>query len=149
MFLCRNINDILRNGNESEALPRRKRNIDDQQKLDSELTGSELVRKYVTFHFFFPVGQHSPLYTLSGLWYLSTPLFTRYTGLLQYRANCKRVRAIYQNVYNVILGILIIPASYLYSYFGHTLIATTKCGWSKISWLCRIRETIYFLSLKT
>ena len=105
--MSRNINDTLRNGNESDAPPRRKRNIDDQQNLDSELTGSELVRKYVTFHFFFPVGQHSPLYTLSGLWYLSTPLFTRYTGLLQYRANCKRVRAIYQNVYNVILGILI------------------------------------------
>lgn len=48
-----------------------------------ELTGSELVRKYVTFHFFFPVGQHHPA--------AGNPLLTRENGLLDYQANCDKV----------------------------------------------------------
>ena len=50
---------------------------------DEELTGSELVRKYVTFHFYFPVGQHHPPQ--------GTPLLTRENGLFQYQANCDKV----------------------------------------------------------
>ena len=51
-----------------------------------KLTGSELVRKFVTFHFFFPVGQHHP-----GA---GTPLLTRENGLLNYQANCDKVNSI-------------------------------------------------------
>ena len=50
---------------------------------NKELTGSELVRKFVTFHFFFPVGQHHPA--------VGTPLLTRENGLLNYQANCDKV----------------------------------------------------------
>ena len=50
---------------------------------NKELTGSELVRKFVTFHFFFPVGQHHPA--------AGTPLLTRENGLLDYQANCDKV----------------------------------------------------------
>ena len=50
---------------------------------NKELTGSELVRKFVTFHFFFPVGQHHPE---TGI-----PLLTRENGLLNYQANCDKV----------------------------------------------------------
>ena len=51
-----------------------------------KLTGSELVRKFVTFHFFFPVGQHHPA--------AGTPLLTRENGLLNYQANCDKVNSI-------------------------------------------------------
>ena len=50
---------------------------------DKTLTGSELVRKYVTFHFYFPVGRHHPA---KGI-----PLLTLENGLLQYQANCDKV----------------------------------------------------------
>ena len=147
MILCRKINESLRNGVEGELPPRRKRNLDDQHQWVSEITGSELVRKYVTFHFFFPVGRHSPLYTLSGLWYLSNPLFTSHTGLLQYKANCKRVCCIFLHIQCIFQDIKML-FSYLYSYLNHSLTATPKCRWSEISWLCRFRGTIHVLSLK-
>ena len=54
---------------------------------NNELTGSELVRKFVTFHFFFPVGQHHPA--------AGTPLLTRENGLLDYQANCDKVFCIH------------------------------------------------------
>ena len=47
------------------------------------ITGSELVRKYVTFHFYFPVGQHHPP---DG-----NPILTNQNGLLMYKANCDKV----------------------------------------------------------
>ena len=50
---------------------------------DELLTGSQLVRKYVTFHFYFPVGNHHPP--------LGTPLLSHENGLLQYQANCDKV----------------------------------------------------------
>ncbi len=52
---------------------------------DNQLTDSELVRKYVTFHFYFPTGMHHPHH------HRDSPKITRQNGLLSYKANCDKV----------------------------------------------------------
>ena len=63
-----------------------------------ELTGSELVRKYVTFHFFFPVGQHHPA--------AGNPLLTKENGLFNYQANCDKVCLIFSIILQCIHNII-------------------------------------------
>ena len=101
------------------------------------LTGSELVRKYVTFHFFFPVGQHHPA--------AGNPLLTKENGLFNYQANCDKV------CYNIFLAsllfrrqaqrIIIMMLLYLCK------IATSKCKWNTISWSKISNKTICFISI--
>ena len=85
----KSIFDTFDNGNDKvkkengSATEENMLNQNDTAKENKELTGSELVRKFVTFHFFFPVGQHHPA--------AGTPLLTRENGLLDYQANCDKV----------------------------------------------------------
>ena len=68
--------------NESMEMSAEKVNLSGNAHTD-ELTDSELVRKFVTFHFYFPVGRHHPP--------PGSPILTRENGLLSYKANCDKV----------------------------------------------------------